>query len=87
MLLHFQRNTQLKRFLLHLKIAQHCRSTVKRRIGVQTGTKADGTPAIQEVELTFIPEGDIYRLAARSKLPGADEMDEVSSNPRGPHSK
>lgn len=56
-------------------IAQHCRSTVKRRIGVQTGTKADGTPAIQEVEMTFIPEGDIYRLAARSKLPGADEFE------------
>ena len=59
MLLHFQRNMQLKRFLLHLKmndaIAQHCRSTVKRRIGVQTGTKADGTPAIQEVEMRYRP--------------------------------
>ena len=25
--------------------------------------------------MTFIPEGDIYRLAARSKLPGADEFE------------
>lgn len=56
-------------------ILTHCRGTVKRRIGVQTGTKADGTPAIQEVEMLFIPEGDIYRLAARSKLPGADAFE------------
>lgn len=56
-------------------IAAHCKGAVKRRLGVQTGTKADGTPAMQEVEMTFIPEGDIYRLAARSKLPGADEFE------------
>ena len=56
-------------------IAAHCRGTVKRRIGVQTGTKADGTPAVQQVEMNFIPEGDIYRLAARSELPGADAFE------------
>lgn len=56
-------------------ISTHCRGTVKRRIGVQTGTKADGTPAMQEVEMLFIPEGDVYRLAARSKLPGADAFE------------
>lgn len=56
-------------------ILTHCRGTVKRRIGVQTGTKADGTPAMQEVEMLFIPEGDVYRLAARSKLPGADAFE------------
>ena len=26
-------------------IAAHCKGAVKRRLGVQTGTKADGTPA------------------------------------------
>lgn len=57
-------------------ILTHCRGTVKRRIGVQTGTKADGTPAMQEVEMLFIPEGDVYRLAARSKLPGADAFEQ-----------
>lgn len=43
----------------------------KRYIGVETGTKADGTPAIQNVQMNFIPEGDIYRLVVRSKLPTA----------------
>lgn len=56
-------------------ISTHCRGTVKRRIGVQTGMRADGTPAMQEVEMLFIPEGDVYRLAARSKLPGADAFE------------
>lgn len=53
----------------------HCRGALKRGIGVQTGTKADGTPSMQEVEMLFIPEGDVYRLAARSKLPGADAFE------------
>jgi phage antirepressor YoqD-like protein len=56
-------------------ISAHCRGTVKRRIGVETGTKADGTPATQQKEMLFIPEGDIYRLAARSDLPGAAEFE------------
>lgn len=53
----------------------HCRGALKRGIGVQTGIRADGTPAMQEVEMLFIPEGDVYRLAARSKLPGADAFE------------
>lgn len=56
-------------------IAAHCKGALKRGIGVQTGSRADGTPAMQSVEMTFIAEGDIYRLAARSKLPGADEFE------------
>lgn len=56
-------------------ISKHCKGTLKRRIGVRTGNRADGTPAMQSVEMLFIPEGDIYRLAARSKLPGADEFE------------
>lgn len=56
-------------------ISAHCRGTVKRRTGVQTGTKADGTPAIQNIEMLFIPEGDIYRLAAKSELPGAERFE------------
>nr|DAL96758.1 MAG TPA: repressor domain protein [Caudoviricetes sp.] len=56
-------------------ISAHCRCTVKRRTGVQTGMKADGTPAIQNIEMLFIPEGDIYRLAAKSELPGAERFE------------
>lgn len=53
-------------------IAAHCKGALKRGIGVQTGSRADGTPAMQSVEMTFIAEGDIYRLAAKSQIPGAD---------------
>ena len=56
-------------------IKLHCRGVVKRHLGVQTGIRADGTPAMQKVEMNFIPEGDIYRLAAKSELPGADKFE------------
>lgn len=47
-------------------INAHCRGTVKRRITDTIG---------REQETNFIPEGDIYRLAARSELPGAEEFE------------
>ena len=47
-------------------ISTHCRGAVKRRL-----TDALG----REQETVVISEGDIYRLAARSKLPGADEFE------------
>ena len=47
-------------------ISTHCRGAVKRRL-----TDALG----REQETAFIPEGDVYRLAARSKLPGAEEFE------------
>lgn len=47
-------------------ISTHCRGTVKRRITDSMG---------REQEMLFIPEGDIYRLAAKSELPGADEFE------------
>lgn len=56
-------------------ITAHCRGTVKRRIGVETSKKADGTPAIQQIEMLFITEGDVYRLVARSELLGAEKFE------------
>lgn len=56
-------------------IRRHCRSPLKRRVGVQTGSKADGTPAMQMVEMSFIPDGDLCRLAAKSELPGASKFE------------
>ena len=56
-------------------ISRHCKGVVKHDIGVQTGTRADGTPAIQMVEMSFIPEGDVYRLIVRSKLPQAEKFE------------
>ena len=56
-------------------LSRHCRGVVKRDVGVVTGEKADGTPATQTIKMNFIPEGDIYRLAAKSELPGADKFE------------
>ncbi len=47
-------------------ISTHCRGTAKRRITDSMG---------REQEMLFIPEGDIYRLAAKSELPGAEEFE------------
>jgi prophage antirepressor-like protein len=43
--------------------------------GVQTGLKADGTPAIQMKSMKFISEGNIYRLITKSQMPKADEFE------------
>ena len=47
-------------------ISAHCRGTVKHRITDSIG---------REQEMNFIPEGDIYRLAAKSELPGAERFE------------
>lgn len=46
-------------------IAVHAKGAVKRRILTNGG----------EQDMTFIPEGDVYRLIARSKLPKAQEFE------------
>ena len=55
-------------------IRRHFPHAVKRRVGVQTGTKADGSPALQTVDMSFIPESDLYRLVFSSKLPTAEKF-------------
>lgn len=55
-------------------IRDHCKGGTKRS-GVSLTTNQHGATTEQVTEMTFIPEGDIYRLAARSKLPGADEFE------------
>lgn len=47
-------------------IKQHCRGVVKRHLTDSLG---------RQQEANFIPEGDIYRLAAKSELPGADRFE------------
>jgi prophage antirepressor-like protein len=59
----------------HDAISRHCPHSVKHGVGVQTGTTAKGAPAIQTVSKTFIPEGDLYRLIVRSKLPAAERFE------------
>lgn len=55
-------------------ISAHCPHALKRGVEVVTGSKADGSPAIQKVELYFIPESDLYRLTFSSKLPTAEKF-------------
>lgn len=46
-------------------ISRHCRATLKR-----------GTPISGKMQdINFIPEGDVYRLIARSKLPRAEQFE------------
>lgn len=56
-------------------INRHCRHAVKHGVGVQTGTRPDGTPIIQQMDMLFVPIGDVYRLAARSKVEGAEKFE------------
>ena len=59
----------------HKAIGDHCKGVTKREVGVQTGIKADGTPAMQRVKVNFIPEGDLYRLIVNSQLPAAEKFE------------
>ena len=56
-------------------INRHCRYPAKHGVWVQTGIRADGSPAMRETDMLFIPEGDLCRLAAKSELPGASEFE------------
>ena len=46
-------------------IGTHCKGALKRGILTAGGNQ----------EMTFIPEGDVYRLIARSKIPGAEQFE------------
>ena len=52
-------------------IAAHCRYVLKRG-GVLMTTNQYGVISEQVVEMSFIPEGDVYR---HSKLPGAEKFE------------
>ena len=58
-------------------VNKYCRypSTLKRGIWVVTGKKADGTDALRKTQMSFIPEGDVYRLITHSKLPSAEKFE------------
>ena len=55
-------------------IARHCKGVVKRD-GVSLTTNQYGTTTNQTVSLSFIPEGDLYRLIVSSKLPSAEKFE------------
>ncbi len=49
-------------------ISAHCRYTVKRSIPHPQSPN-------KQIEMSFIPEGDVYRLITHSKLPGAERFE------------
>ena len=55
-------------------IIRHCRGVVKRD-GVSKTTNQHGATTEQTTEMSFIPEGDVYRLIVRSKLPSAEKFE------------
>lgn len=55
-------------------ILDHCKGVLKRD-GVSNTTNQYGVTTEQTVEMSFIPEGDVYRLIIRSKLPAAEKFE------------
>lgn len=58
-------------------VSLHCREggVTKRYMGVSSGKKADGSDAIQQVEATYINEGNLYRLIVKSRKPEAERFE------------
>lgn len=55
-------------------IKRHCRGVVKRD-GVSLTTNQHGVTTKQVTQMSFIPEGDLYRLITHSKLPAAERFE------------
>lgn len=55
-------------------VRRHCAHPSKRRVVSKT-TNQYGKTSEQEVEKNYIPEGDLYRLIIRSKLPAAERFE------------
>jgi prophage antirepressor-like protein len=58
-------------------LSLHCRDpyTVKRDVGVVTGYKKNGEPAIKQIPMIFINEGNLYRLILKSNMPKAEAFE------------
>lgn len=54
-------------------VSRHCRGVVKRD-GVSLTTNQRGKTTEQTIEMSFIPESDLYRLVFSSKLPAAERF-------------
>lgn len=54
-------------------LSRHCKGVVKRD-GVSQTTNQHGVTTSQTVQMSFIPESDLYRLVFSSKLPTAERF-------------
>lgn len=56
---------------------------ITNEVGVQTGIKADGTPAIQKVRMNFINESNLYKTSIEEETPlYGCEIEEVQKHVR-----
>ncbi len=57
-------------------VKRHCDDgeVLKQTLGVQTGMKKDGTPAMMDVEMFFVNESGLYSLIFGSKLESAKKF-------------
>ena len=63
-------------------VTRHCKGIVKRE-GVSETTNQHGTTTKQITQMSFIPEGDVYRLIVSSKLPSAASCRQQSASSAG----
>ena len=49
---------------------------ISNEVGVQTGYKKDGTPAMQMINMTFINESNLYKVIFQSRKPEAEKFTE-----------
>ena len=56
-------------------VKRHCRGPLTKREGVVQKVNQYGGAGEQVVEISFITEGDVYRLIVHSKLPSAERFE------------
>ena len=56
-------------------VKRHCRGPLMKREGVVQKVNQYGDAGEQVVEISFITEGDVYRLIVHSKLPSAERFE------------
>ena len=56
-------------------VKRHCRGPLTKREGVVQKVNQYGSAGEQVVEISFITEGDVYRLIVHSKLPSAERFE------------
>lgn len=59
-----------------LKTRLNQEGVISNEVGVQTGLKKDGTPAMQMVNMTFINESNLYKVIFQSRKPEAEKFTE-----------
>lgn len=66
--------------VLDIKNSRDCKNRLNEKgvvttdMGVQTGIKTDGSPAMQNVNMTFINESNLYKVIFQSRKPEAEKF-------------